>query len=63
VDSRPADASRILADAEAVYGDVLTRMGRLETSGSLERSSFQPLVEELRRAIDDAQIRHRAAER
>ena len=57
-DSRPADASRILADAEGVYRDVLTRVSRLEHSGLQEKHTFQPLVTELRRAIDGALVRH-----
>jgi hypothetical protein len=59
MDSRPSDALRILADAEAVYRDVLVRVGRLQFAGAPERNSFRPLVEELRRAIDSAQARLR----
>ena len=49
VESRPADAARLVANAEEVYDDVLARLTRLEPA---ERSNFQPLVTELRRAID-----------
>lgn len=54
-DTRPSDAIRILADAEAVYVDILARLGRLEAP---EGGSFEPLVGELRRAIDLARLRH-----
>ena len=49
VESCPADAARLVANAEEVYDDVLARLTRLEPA---ERSNFQPLVTELRRAID-----------
>jgi hypothetical protein len=49
VESCPSDASRLVANAEEVYEDVVTRLTRLEPA---ERSNFQPLVTELRRAID-----------
>jgi hypothetical protein len=49
VESCPADASRLAANAEEVYEDVLSRLTRLEPR---ERSNFEPLVTELRRAID-----------
>jgi len=49
VQSRPADVVRLLSDAEGVYRDALTRIERLEPP---ERASFQPLIAELRRAID-----------
>jgi hypothetical protein len=49
VESCPADAARLVANAEQVYEDVLTRLTRLDP---FERSSFAPLVTELRRAID-----------
>jgi hypothetical protein len=48
-ESCPADATRLVANAEEVYEDLLARLTRLEP---LERSNFQPLVTELRRAID-----------
>jgi hypothetical protein len=47
--SSPADAVRLLSDAEQVYDDILARLKRLEPS---EESAFHPLVAELRRAID-----------
>jgi hypothetical protein len=49
VESCPADAARLVANAEEVYQDVLARLKRLEPS---DRESFEPLVTELRRAID-----------
>jgi len=49
VESWPAEAARLVADAEAVYADVLARLARLEPP---LRSNFEPLVGELRRAID-----------
>jgi hypothetical protein len=49
VESCPADAARLVANAEEVYQDVLARLTRLQPS---ERGSFEPLVTELRRAID-----------
>ena len=49
VESCPADAARLVANAEEVYEDALSRITRLEPA---ERSSFEPLVTELRRAID-----------
>ena len=49
VASCPADSARLVANAEEVYEDALSRIARLEPA---ERSSFQPLVTELRRAID-----------
>jgi len=49
VESCPSDASRLVANAEEVYEDVVTRLTRLEPS---EQSNFEPLVTELRRAID-----------
>lgn len=55
-EDRPADAPRLLGDAEAVYTDTLTRIGRLAPP---EQSSFEMLVAELRRAIDAALARHR----
>ena len=48
-ESCPADAARLVANAEEVYEDALARLARLNAS---ERSSFEPLVGELRRAID-----------
>jgi len=49
VESRPADAARLVANAEEVYQDAQSRITRLEPS---ERRSLEPLVAELRRAID-----------
>lgn len=51
----PPEVSRILADADAVYDDILSRVARLD---SPEGSYFQPLIGELRRAIDLALLRH-----
>jgi hypothetical protein len=53
--SHPRNASRILADAEAVYQDILARVRRL---GAPESGSFQPLIGEFRRAIDLATLSH-----
>ena len=49
VESCPADAARLVANAEEVYEDALARITRLEPA---DRNSFEPLVTELRRAID-----------
>ncbi len=46
--TNPADSARLLADADQVYQEILTRLNRLPS----EESNFQPLVAELRRAID-----------
>jgi hypothetical protein len=51
VESWPAAAGRLVADAEGVYADVLARLARLEPP---VRANFEPLVAELRRAIDVA---------
>jgi hypothetical protein len=48
VEGCPAEAARLVADAEAIYRDVLARLQQI----SSERASFEPLVAELRRAID-----------
>lgn len=48
-------ACRVLADAEAVYQEIESR---LERSGTHERECFGPLVAELRREIDCAKIRY-----
>jgi hypothetical protein len=48
-DSRPSEASRVLADAEEVYADIQARLTGLP---STEGDSFKPLATELRRAID-----------
>jgi hypothetical protein len=45
----PADSSRLVADAEEVFRDLLARVKKLEPS---EGSNFLPLITELRRAID-----------
>lgn len=47
--SSPADSTRLLSDAGQVYDDILTRLKRLEPA---EGRKFQPLVAELRSAID-----------
>jgi hypothetical protein len=47
--SNPDDCRRVLAEAERVYGEILTRIQRLERE---EAGKFEPLVTELRRAID-----------
>ncbi len=47
--SNPADSSHLLANAEEVFRDLLVRVKKLEPS---EESNFQPLITELRRAID-----------
>ena len=49
VESCPAEAARLVANAEEVYEDALSRITRLEPA---EQRSFDPLVTELRRAID-----------
>jgi hypothetical protein len=48
-ESCPADAARLLANAEEAYAEVLARLNRLQPA---ERGSFQPLLAELRRALD-----------
>jgi hypothetical protein len=48
-DSRPSEASRLLANAEEVYADIQARLTGLPSS---EGDSFKPLATELRRAID-----------
>uniref|UniRef100_Q01UE4 Uncharacterized protein n=1 Tax=Solibacter usitatus (strain Ellin6076) TaxID=234267 RepID=Q01UE4_SOLUE len=45
----PGESVRLLADAGRVYDEILARLKRLEPD---EVSKFQPLVTELRRAID-----------
>jgi hypothetical protein len=45
----PAQAPRLIADAEGVYQDILARLKSLPNS---ESESFVPLVTELRREID-----------
>jgi hypothetical protein len=45
----PAQAPRLIADAESVYQDILARLKSLPDS---ESESFVPLVTELRREID-----------
>jgi hypothetical protein len=47
--SSPGDSLRLLADAQQVYAAILARVDRLH---SPERDNFQPLVAELRRAIE-----------
>ncbi|MDR3700773.1 MAG: hypothetical protein P4L56_14105 [Candidatus Sulfopaludibacter sp.] len=49
VESCPSQTARLVSDAEEIYQDVLARLQRLEDS---ERQSFEPIVAELRRAID-----------
>jgi hypothetical protein len=48
-ESYPADAARLLGNAADVYAEVLARFNRLQPA---ERGSFEPLVAELRRALD-----------
>jgi hypothetical protein len=45
----PGQRSRMIANAEEVYADILARLKGLS---SAESESFVPLVTELRRAID-----------
>ena len=47
--SLPSEVAPLVADAEEIYADVVSRLNRLEPS---ERDSFEPLVAELRDAID-----------
>ena len=47
--ANPENSLRLLADARKAYEEILTRLNRLEPD---EVSKFQPLVGELRRAID-----------
>jgi hypothetical protein len=49
LESWPAEESRLAAAIEGVYADVIARVNRLQPS---ERENFEPLVTELRRAID-----------
>jgi hypothetical protein len=49
LESWPAESSRLVAAIEDVYADVLARVNRLQPS---ERKNFEPLVTELRRAIN-----------
>jgi hypothetical protein len=46
----PAQAPRLIADAESVYQDILARLKSLPS----ESENFVPLVTELRREIDQA---------
>ena len=45
----PAETSRLVAALEDVYAEVLARVNRLQAS---EQDNFEPLVTELRRAIN-----------
>ena len=45
----PVHAPRLIADAENVFADILSRLRGMSSS---ESESFVPLVTELRRAID-----------
>jgi len=47
--SRSPDSSRLLAEAGHVLLDALARVNRLEPA---EQKIFEPLIKELRRAID-----------
>ena len=49
LESCPAEAARLVTDAERAYADVLARLQLLQAP---ERDNFEPLVTELRRAID-----------
>ena len=49
LESCPEQTARLVSDAEEIYQDVLTRLQRFEAA---ERQPFEPLVKELRRAID-----------
>ena len=49
VETFPGDRARLVADAEEVYTDLLGRLNRFEPG---QRENFEPLVKELRRAID-----------
>jgi hypothetical protein len=49
VEAWPANAHRLVSDAEEVYADAIGRLNRLHPS---EREKLQPLITELRRAID-----------
>ena len=56
VESCPEEQGRLVADAERAYADVLARAARLQPA---VRSNFEPLVAELRRAIDAAGVSKR----
>ena len=49
VETFPGDRSRLVADAEQVYAGIVARLNRFEPA---QRENFEPLVRELRRAID-----------
>jgi hypothetical protein len=49
VETFPGDRTRLVADAEQVYAGIFTRLNRFEPA---HRENFEPLVRELRRAID-----------
>jgi hypothetical protein len=49
LESWPAETTRMVAAMEDVYAGVLARIDRLRQS---EREAVEPLVSELRRAID-----------
>jgi hypothetical protein len=49
----PVQSARLISDAEDVYRDILARLKALPPA---EGESFEPLVVEFRRAIDQAPI-------
>ena len=49
VETFPGDRTRLVADAEQVYAGIFARLNRFEPA---QRENFEPLVRELRRAID-----------
>ncbi len=49
MESFPTETARLLADAEEVYVGIL---GRLNSLPPAQRENFEPLIGELRRAID-----------
>jgi hypothetical protein len=49
LESFPAETARLVADAEQVYAGLLTRLNHFTPP---QRENFEPLVNELRRAID-----------
>ena len=49
LEALPGESTRLAAAVEDVYAGVLTRVQRLQPP---ERENFEPLITELRRAID-----------
>jgi hypothetical protein len=49
LEALPGESIRLAAAVEDVYAGVLARVQRLQAS---EQASFEPLIEELRRAIN-----------